>query len=347
MKNQYLLFITLFAFAFSNAQIVDIPDYAFKNRLVNYNCVDTDGNGGPDADADTNNDGEIQVSEAEAVINLILHGYEWEQIYSLEGIQSFQNIERLSFSDNSVSELDITQNQNLLWLECPFNLLTSLDVSQNPNLLFLWCSFNDLTNLDVSNNLNLRSLSCSSNQFTSLDVSNNEMLYAISCIYSQLSNLDVSQNPNLELLRCYGSNLLMSLNIKNGNNDIIETMLAFDNPNLTCILVDDENTNYPNCDSDNDLGWCKDEWASYSEDCELGLEDNTQISFTIYPNPVQDILNIEPQLPLETVEIYNLQGQLISESSKSRVDVSQLNAGLYFLQVIIDGKKATKKFIKE
>ena len=191
MKNTILITLILFC-TLAQAQIVNIPDYAFKNRLVNYNCVDTDGNGIPDTNADTNNDGEIQVSEAEAVIDLIMTGWDWEQIYSLEGIQSFQNINRLSFPHNSVSDLDISQNLNLIWLDCRFNLLSNIDISQNLDLMFLSCSFNNLTSIDVSHNLNLRQISCSYNQFTSLDLSQNSLLNALSCINNQLTQIDLS-----------------------------------------------------------------------------------------------------------------------------------------------------------
>jgi len=79
----------------------------------------------------------------------------------------------------------------------------------------------------------------------------------------------------------------------------------------------------------------------------LGIEEINDDTFDLYPNPTQDILNIESQEPIETVKIYSLQGQLIKESSKSSVDVSQLTAGMYFAQVTIEGKTVTKKFIKE
>jgi len=101
--------------------------------------------------------------------------------------------------------------------------------------------------------------------------------------------------------------------------------------------------NNQDCENDD---WCKDDWADYSEDCELGTEDTAQINFTIYPNPTQNILNIESQQPIERVKIYNLQGQLIKEVSPINVDISQFNAGLYFVQVTIEGKTVTKKFIK-
>ena len=80
----------------------------------------------------------------------------------------------------------------------------------------------------------------------------------------------------------------------------------------------------------------------------LGVLDNDiSTGINIYPNPTQEILYIESQEPIETIKIYNLQGQLIREDSSNRIDVSQLNVGLYFLQATIDGKTITNKFIKK
>jgi len=128
--------------------------------------------------------------------------------------------------------------------------------------------------------------------------------------------------------------------MKNGNNGNVTQCVTNGNIYLFCIQVDD--IEIPT----NQNGWFKDDWADYSEDCDLGTEDITQISFTIYPNPVQDILNIESQLQIEAVKIYSLQGQLVKEDATNRVDVSQLTSGLYFIQLSVDGKTVTKKFIK-
>ena len=57
MKTIIILIILTLYFNISNGQIVNIPDANFKNALI-------------DEGVDTNNDGEIQVSEAEAVISL-------------------------------------------------------------------------------------------------------------------------------------------------------------------------------------------------------------------------------------------------------------------------------------
>ena len=383
MKNLYIHLITLLVFTFSNAQIVDIPDANFKNALVNTNCVDTNGDGNVDSDADINNDGEIQVSEAEAVLYLNVTS---ENISSLEGIQSFINLEDLLCGSNNITSLNLSQNSNLIWLFGYENQLTNLDVSQSPNLEYilidnnqltdlditqnsnlkrLWCVNNMLTSLDVTNNYNLRildlennalsnidvsqnpnliSLLITNNQFTSLDISQNLGLKFLECDSNQLTSLDLSQNYSLLQLWC-NDNQLVNLNIKNGNNADITKMWAYNNQDLNCIQVDDETATYPECDSNS--GWCKDDWTEYSEECILGVEDNTNISFSIYPNPVQDILNLESQQPIERVKIYNLQGQLIMEKYTNSIDVSNLTTGLYFVQVTVNGKTITKKFLKE
>jgi len=87
-------------------------------------------------------------------------------------------------------------------------------------------------------------------------------------------------------------------------------------------------------------------WINQS-DPELSVNENEIPKINLYPNPTLDILFIESPQPIETVKIYNLQGQLIKEVSSNNVDVSQLTTGLYFVQVVADGKSETKKFVKE
>ena len=387
MKNSYILLLALFVFTYSNAQIVDIPDEIFKNMLVNFPVVDTDGDGIGDIDVDTNDDGEIQVSEAEATLSIYLPA---ANIISLEGISSFVNLEYLKCAGgqqlasidvtnnsnliylnlfgNQLTNINVTQNSNLEYLDINVNQVSSIDVTQNPNLKNFYCSDNPISIIDVTQNPLLERLTTAGANITNLDVTQNPNLTGLFCYYNQLTSIDVSQNPNLEQFWCYhnqivsvdvsqNSNLvdfrcqendLINLNVKNGNNINMTLVFAYDNPNLMCILIDDETATYPACNPDPPYsGWCKDEWAEYSEECELGLDDFTFTDFTLYPNPAQDILNIETQQQIETVKIYNLQGQLIKEVSTNSIDVSNLNTGLYFVQVTVDGKSITKKFIKE
>lgn len=155
LKKIYMKYLNIIAILFitalTQAQIVTIPDANFKNALVNTNCVDIDGDGDGDANADLNNDGEIQVSEAEAILSLVVGS---NSIDSLEGIQSFVNLTKLHCGYNDLTTLDLSQNPNLEVLYCNSNLLATLVLTQNPNLEDLWCYDNDLSNLNLKNGRN-------------------------------------------------------------------------------------------------------------------------------------------------------------------------------------------------
>ena len=81
----------------------------------------------------------------------------------------------------------------------------------------------------------------------------------------------------------------------------------------------------------------------------LSSDKFSQVSFTIYPNPATEMVNIELQdgVILESVTIYNNLGQKIKTINQNTVDVSTLAKGLYFLEVTTNQSKASKKVIVE
>jgi hypothetical protein len=195
---------------------------------------------------------------------------------------------------NQLTSLDVSSNTVLTKLYCDNNQLTSLDVSANTALTTLYCHRNQLTSLDVSANTALTELSCYDNQLTSLDVSNYTALTFISCYSNQLTNLDVSSNTALTHLYCYenqltnldlstntaliylfcDANQLTSLNVSNGNNINFIGLRAQDNPNLTCIQVDDaaySEVNWTGSD------FIFDPQTSFSEDCTLAPPEITGV----------------------------------------------------------------------
>lgn len=214
-----------------------------------------------------------------------------------------------------------------------------------------------ITNLNLSgNNIaslegiqgfpSLKILRCEENLLTSLDVSQNIALERLDCDNNNILALDVSQNPNLKILDCY-SNILLNLNIANGNNTNIDRMFAFDNYNLHCIQVDDVDyaNSLPNCQGA--TGWCISATTSYEEFCVLGVADEVLSTIAIYPNPVNEMLYVNSNEPIETLIVYSLQGVVVEKASFIKeIDVSYLAAGMYFIQLSAEGKTVTKKFIK-
>ena len=70
-------------------------------------------------------------------------------------------------------------------------------------------------------------------------------------------------------------------------------------------------------------------------------------SFTIYPNPVATTLNILLNEEIENIEIYSINGRLISTHTSLILDVSNLQSGLYIVKVKNKNNQvAIKKFIK-
>ena len=186
------------------AQIVNIPDANFKNALVNTMCVDPDNMGGPDSDADTNNDGEIQVSEAMAVEYLVIVG---QDITDLTGIEAFTQLLGLSCANNTITNIDLSQNILLEALSFTNNPTTQLNVTQNPLIKSIVGGGASLSEIDISQNPVLENLALSSNQLTDIDISNNPQLNLLSCGSNNLQNLDVSNNPNLVTLSAHSNEL--------------------------------------------------------------------------------------------------------------------------------------------
>lgn len=83
--------------------------------------------------------------------------------------------------------------------------------------------------------------------------------------------------------------------------------------------------------------------------CSLALENYSELSKFSFNNPARDFLNINSDLAIDKVEIYNLLGNLVLKinSSTKNIDVSILSKGIYFLMIYSGSEKSTKKLIIE
>ena len=321
--KRILLVIHIFICALhSQSQTINIPDRNFKIALINTLSADLNGDGNYDSDVDTNNDNEIQVSEAEAVLKLDVGLF---QISSLEGIEYFKNIETLY---------------------CDYNKLTNINISKNTKLKFLDCTYNQLKDLNITKNLNLEELYCPSNNLTELNVSKHTNLSYLECAYNEITTLDLSKNTKLTALLCF-RNKLTSLNLKNNNNNILTTLSTKQNSDLTCIEVDDVTM------ANNKSNWIKDDIANYSIHCNVLNIADFQNDFQIlcYPNPVQKTLNINIPISIKVnkISVYNSLGNLILEkkSNLNQLDFSNLNKGVYLIVINTNKNSYTKRIIKK
>lgn len=349
--------------------VIAIPDTNFKNYLIGNNAININGDTEIQCSEASAFTGIINVSSLsisdltgiEAFTALTELDSRYNTLTTLDVTQN-TTLTKLLCTSNNLTSLNVTQNTALLTLYCDVNTISSIDVSQNILLEKLNCGFNSLTSLDVTSNVNLLDLFCPGNQLTVLNVINNTNLTQLGCYENQLVVLNLSTNPNLTFLACYENqistldfsshsslgtifcrdNQLTSLNVANGNNANIPSGLfaATNNPNLTCITVDDvaySNANWTNIDTQ----------TSFSTNCTVGVNDYNLENISIYPNPVNDILTIELAEGLEKVEVYSLHGQKLLKSTESTINVAQFSTGMYLLKVLsTSGNIGFKRFIK-
>lgn len=71
--------------------------------------------------------------------------------------------------------------------------------------------------------------------------------------------------------------------------------------------------------------------------------------FRIYPNPVQNLINIELNqvVELEKVNIYNTLGQFIYSTKDLKIDTSNFESGIYFIEIETNKGKSAKKIVVE
>lgn len=115
-----------------------------------------------------------------------------EKLTDLDGLQYFQSLEEISLTSNEITNMDLSNNTELVILSMSFNFMGELDLSNNTKLetLLYRASGNatdeqKLTSLDVTSNTALTTLELRNHNLVTLDLSNN----------TALEKLDLRGNP--------------------------------------------------------------------------------------------------------------------------------------------------------
>lgn len=78
----------------------------------------------------------------------------------------------------------------------------------------------------------------------------------------------------------------------------------------------------------------------------VSIDENKEVSFVMYPNPVENFVTIESARNAE-VKIYSINGQMLSQQNITEgintIDMTDLNAGMYFISVNGTMVKIVKK----
>ena len=170
---------------------------------------------------------------------------------------------------NNDNKIQLSEIQNLEFLDVSSKNIKSLEgIEYFVNLKGLDCYKNELKNLNLTKNTKLETLFCFDNLIEELDLSKNTDLVELGCRGNKIMHLDLSQNTKLKIAYCYKNNLT-TINLINGNNRNMTSLWVYDNPNLSCIELDDDMniSNIPICNRQEYSGWCKDSTAIYNKTC--------------------------------------------------------------------------------
>lgn len=91
---------------------------------------------------------------------------------------------------------------------------------------------------------------------------------------------------------------------------------------------------------------------TFSVDRPLNSDSFFKNNFSIYPNPVNNVLNIsvKNEISINNLSITDLNGRVVtsssSSSSSSSIDVSNLSSGVYFVSIETNEGRGTAKFVK-
>lgn len=258
---------------------------------------------------------------------------------------NLENLRELSYYGKSPT-IDISDCINLLSLYCPAstssfsapedNRLASLDLTSQTRLINLYLSGNKLTSLDLSSCTNLELVDVSYNQLSELNLQNADFVKNFYCNQNQLTTLNVNGMFNLNTLDC-SSNQLVSLYTKNG---IIEEYINLSgNPDLAEICCDENEIVY----MENQAALNGTDGTDVNSDCNV----ETAV-LRMYPNPIADVLHLDTTGTITKLEIFGVNSLLVmqDESGSKEIDMSNLEAGIYFLKLYMGDETSTMKLVK-
>lgn len=167
----------------------NFPDAKFRDYIKDN--IDKDGSG------------LLSKAEREAVTEIKVGrtDYNDTQYDNLVGLKYFPNLQTLICFDNDMEELNLSENTELIYLDCSQNnLRNTLDLSKNKKLKTLICKNNRIETLNLENNVALEKLEFTNNRVKDINLSKNINLIELICENNNLESLDLKNNTKLRIL---------------------------------------------------------------------------------------------------------------------------------------------------
>jgi len=152
--------------------------------------------------------------------------------------------------------------------------------------------------------------------------------------------IDWNQNQNFEQNEFYGGN---ASSIGSFTQQIQVPQNATVGKTIMRVIAQDDSTFNP-CGPFT-LGQVEDYTLNVNKSASTPSFNVSEV--TIYPDPTTGIFNVETDLDIKQIEVYNLSGQRILKINQQVIDLQSAANGLYLVTVITsDGAQASYKLIK-
>ncbi len=206
-----VLLLGLFIHAELQSQTTAIPDPNFEQALIDLGLDDV-------------LDGVVLTANVENVTLLYVVD---KGIQNLEGISAFINLKFLHCGQNSIVQLDFSENLFLEEIHAQSNSLENINIQNNTNLKVIALAENNLSIINLNQNTALEGLQLTDNSLVEIDISQNLSLRYLQIENNNLSDIDLLHNPSLEIVWIQNNNLDI---VNTAHNPILESLNVSGNP---------------------------------------------------------------------------------------------------------------------
>ena len=264
--------------------------------------------------------------------------------------------------------IDLTNSPNLIEVNVVNNALQSLQVQNLKQLKTLNCGLNELSEINLNGCKSLFHLSANDSKLTKLEFQDNvalEYIYINNNNFSifpelitlkKLNSLEIMSNKFSEALVQNSSLKFINLG-RNENLQLVDICEAESIDNLQLFELPQEvrvyvpSIPFPPEDMSILLGDDNSPNLVFSQ-CTTSINNQLAQNISVFPIPFDQVINIEHDniTSPQSILLYNQLGQIVRQSDieteTTRMEVSELPNGIYYLELYGQAERVMIKLIK-